>query len=227
MNNWNNSNCGNDRYLLSRRDMLSGLSAGFGYMAFAGMSTAQAAAMDSEGTLMPFFFIRASKAVMASLLERISGAFSTPSALATTRSETERSGAASADNSKCSRIVGWMSTRLTGVWHVDGVMPRGHGTSVFQDRGVASREVTIEGVASEPPLSEEERVAAAAPLLGDEAQNDAEELRQLEQLVAQHPLDRSRLPTFLQKSTNKLTMCARLITLLQHFCTKLYKDVIF
>ena len=44
MNNWNNSFCSNRQYLLSRRDILKGVSAGFGYMAFAGMSTAQAAA---------------------------------------------------------------------------------------------------------------------------------------------------------------------------------------
>ena len=44
MNNWNNSFCSNRQYLLSRRDILKGISAGFGYMAFAAMSTAQAAA---------------------------------------------------------------------------------------------------------------------------------------------------------------------------------------
>lgn len=57
------------------------------------------------------------------------------------------------------------SARRDSRGHVDGVMPRGHGISVFEDRGVASREVTIEGPASEPPLSKVERVSARVAVM--------------------------------------------------------------
>ena len=63
MKNWNNSNCGNDRYLLSRRDMLSSLSAGFGYMAFAGMGTAQAAAGTPLASRRPHFRPKAKRVI--------------------------------------------------------------------------------------------------------------------------------------------------------------------
>jgi len=63
MNNWNNGTCGNHRYLLSRRDMLSGLSAGFGYMAFAGMSTAQAAAGRPLASKRPHFLPKAKRVI--------------------------------------------------------------------------------------------------------------------------------------------------------------------
>ena len=63
MNNWNNGTCGNDRYLLSRRDMLSGLSAGFGYMAFAGMGTAQAATGTPLASKRPHFLPKAKRVI--------------------------------------------------------------------------------------------------------------------------------------------------------------------
>ena len=63
MNNWNNSFCSNRQYLLSRRDILKGISAGFGYMAFAGMSTAQAAAETPLAPKRPHFQPKAKRVI--------------------------------------------------------------------------------------------------------------------------------------------------------------------
>ena len=63
MNNWNNSFCSNRQYLLSRRDILKGISAGVGYMAFAGMSTAQAAANAPLSPKRPHFQPKAKRVI--------------------------------------------------------------------------------------------------------------------------------------------------------------------
>ena len=72
MNNWNNSFCSNRQYLLSRRNILKGISAGFGYMAFAGMSTAKAAADAPLAPKRPHFQPKA-KRVMNSTKTRRDG----------------------------------------------------------------------------------------------------------------------------------------------------------
>jgi len=63
MNNWNNSICSDRQYLLSRRDILKGISAGFGYMAFAGMSTAKAAADAPLAPKRPHFQPKAKRVI--------------------------------------------------------------------------------------------------------------------------------------------------------------------
>ena len=58
MNKGNNNLCNNRQMLLSRRDALKGLSAGFGYMAFAGLAS-QAAVNSPLAPRRPHFVPKA------------------------------------------------------------------------------------------------------------------------------------------------------------------------